>query len=181
MKRLTGWLLAALIFFPAFLFAQTETSDQSGLKWYSIEEAIKLNEKAPKKIFIDVYTDWCGWCKVMDKNTFSQTKIAEMLNTYYYPVKFNAEQKDSILFKGKTYRYIGNAGSRGYNELAATILKGQLSYPTVVFMDEEMNVIQPIPGYRAPGEMEPILKFFGTGAYKTVPWEEYMKSFKSEL
>lgn len=161
---------------------QTQTTVQptESLKWYTLEEAMELNKTKPRKIFIDVFTDWCGWCKVMDKNTFSQTKIAEILTQYYYPVKFNAEQQGDIVFKEKTYKFVSQ-GARGYHELAATMLNGQLSYPTVVYMDENLNIIQPIPGYQTPQQIEPILKFFGTGAYTTTPWEEYIKTFKSEL
>jgi thioredoxin-related protein len=180
MTRIYGWIIAAFLLPSSFVFAQEKNVETKEIKWYTIEEAIQLNEKSPKKIFIDVYTDWCGWCKVMDKNTFSQPRIAELLTTYYYPVKFNAEQKDSIVFKGKTYKFVGS-GMRGYHELAASILSGQMSYPTVVYMDEQMNVIQPIAGYQEPKQIEPILKFFGTGAYRETPWEEYLKNFKSEL
>jgi thioredoxin-related protein len=153
---------------------------QETLKWLSLQEAEKLMAKQPKKLFIDVYTDWCGWCKVMDQQTFQHPIIAKIINQYYYPVKLNAEQKEDLVFRGKTYKYIPN-GRSGYNELAAEILQGKLSYPTIVYMDENFNVIQAIPGFHKPTDIEPILKFFGTGAYKNIEWGEYQKSFKSEL
>jgi thioredoxin-related protein len=169
------------IFLILLFIALTGTlKAQETLKWLSLQEAEKLMTKQPKKLFIDVYTDWCGWCKVMDQQTFQHPIIAKIINQYYYPVKLNAEQKEDLVFRGKTYKYIPN-GRSGYNELAAEILQGKLSYPTIVYMDENFNVIQAIPGFYKPTDIEPILKYFGTGAYKNIEWGEYQKSFKSEL
>lgn len=153
---------------------------QHTLTWLSLQQAEKLMAQKPKKLFIDVYTDWCGWCKVMEQKTFQHPTISKIINQYYYPVKFNAEQKEDIVFRGKTYKYISN-GRSGYNELAAEMLQGKLSYPTIVYMDENFNIIQAIPGFYKPADIEPILKFFGTDAYKNTDWGEYQKSFKSEL
>lgn len=153
---------------------------QHTLTWVSLQQAEKLMAQKPKKLFIDVYTDWCGWCKVMEQKTLQHPTISKIINQYYYPVKFNAEQKEDIVFRGKTYKYIPN-GRNGYNELAAEMLQGKLSYPTIVYMDENFNIIQAIPGFYKPADIEPILKFFGTDAYKNTDWGEYLKSFKSEL
>lgn len=155
-------------------------AQQTKLNWMDftkLQDSMKLK---PKKVFIDVYTDWCGWCKVMDKNTFSHPQIAGILNKYFYLVKFNAEQTDKIVFKGKDYVFIPQ-GMRGYHELAAELMDNKMSYPTVVYLDENLNKIQAIPGYYKPEDIEPILKYFGSDAYKNIPWDEYQKNFKSEL
>ena len=67
MKRSILLLLIAVVLAPAAGIAQDV--QESKIKWISIEEAEKLNKENPKKIMIDVYTDWCGWCKKMDKDT----------------------------------------------------------------------------------------------------------------
>src|ERR1039457_1473955 len=69
---------------------------QKEIKWYTLQEALRLCAANPKKIFIDVYTDWCGWCKRMDAGTFKYPCIVELMNKYYYPVRFNAEIKDTF-------------------------------------------------------------------------------------
>lgn len=153
---------------------------QEAIQWLSLEQAEKANAQVPKKFFIDVYTDWCGWCKVMDAQTFQHPVVAKIINQYFYPVKFNAEQKTDITFNNKTYKYI-ESGRSGYNELAAEFLQGKLSYPTVVYLDENLAMIQPIAGFLKPAEIEPILKYFGTNAYKSIEWDKYVASFKSEL
>ncbi len=146
---------------------------QDKIQWYSIEQAEKLNEKNPKKIFIDVYTDWCGWCKRMDATTYQDPKIIQLLNNDFYSVRLNAEQKNDIEFKNKSYKYIAN-GSSGYNELAAVLLNGQLSFPTTVYLDENLNEIQPIPGYLTADKLEPILQFLGKDFYKKQTWEQFL-------
>jgi thioredoxin-related protein len=164
----------------AFSFNTYSQSESPLVKWYSIEEAIKLNEKNPKKIFVDVFTDWCGWCKTMDKNTFSNPQIAEYLNKYYYPVKLNAESKQDITYKGKVYKNNGT-GTRATHDFAIALLNGQLSYPSVVYMDGESKLLTAVPGYTTPADIEPILVFFGEDHYKTVKWEDFKSKFVSKL
>lgn len=165
----------------AFIFeSSSQEKAESAVNWMTFEEAVEKSKVEKRKIFIDVYTDWCGWCKVMDKNTFSQEDIAKYLNENYYNVKLDAEQKEDIEFRGQTFKFVAS-GRRGYHQLAAALLNNKLSYPTVVFLDEDFNMIQPLPGYQKPEQFEPIIKFIGGDHYKTTKWEEYMKDFDSEL
>jgi len=113
----------------------------------------------------------------MDKTTFLNPVIVEYINKNYLPVKFDAEQKTLINFQGKDYNFVKN-GRRGYHELAATITRGQLSYPTYVFLDEQMNVIQPVPGYQDEVTLEYILNYFGEDIYKKVPWKKFTEEYK---
>jgi thioredoxin-related protein len=146
------------------------------IKWMTLEEAMERNKTEKRKIFIDVYTEWCSWCKRMDKTTFTNRSVAQYVNSHYYPVRFDAEQQQDIVFRDKTYRFKKN-GSRGYHELAAEWLNNRLSYPTVVFLDENLNVIQPLPGYLESMKLEAILNYFGTDSHKTTPWETYERKF----
>jgi len=146
-------LFCLLLFLALNSYAQ-----KAKINWLSFEEAIALNKKNPKKILVDVYTNWCYYCKVMDKKTYSNSKVIAYINTHFYPVKLNAEQKDDITFNGKKYKYIAK-GRRGYHELAAAILEGKLSYPTTVFFDTKEQVITRLPGYLTVKNYEPILVF----------------------
>lgn len=144
------------------------------IKWYTLEEAVQLNKATKKKIIIDLYTDWCGWCKVMERNTFSNSKIVNYINKKFYPVKLNAETKESINFNDKRFDYISQ-GQKGYNEFALMITGGRLSYPSTVFIDEDSNIIQSIPGYLDAEKFYQILNYFGENRYKDTPWEVYEK------
>lgn len=148
------------------------------VKWMTLEEALEKSKTDKRKIFVDVYTDWCSWCKRMDSTTFISPAVAQYLNDHYYPVKFNAEQQKEIVFKDKTYQFKKN-GAKGYHELAAEWLNNRLSYPTVVFLDENQGTIQPLQGYQDAAKMEAVLNYFGTDSHKKTPWESYQKSFNS--
>lgn len=148
------------------------TAENAKIKWLTIEEAFALNQKNPKKIFIDVYTDWCGWCKVMDRETFSNPSVAEYISKNYYAVKLNAEQKEDIVLGKDKFVYVGQGG-RGYHQLAAALLKNQLSYPTVVFMNEKFQAIQPVPGYIKAPEFHQIITFIGGDHYGKEPFDQF--------
>lgn len=116
--------------------------------WMDIETVEKKMQENPKKVLVDVYTSWCGWCKRMDKDTFGNPEVVKLVNENFYAVKFNAESKKPVKYKGKTYDFDPRSGRKGSNSLAKVLLKGRLSYPTISFLDEEMNMINAYPGYK---------------------------------
>lgn len=150
---------------------------QNKIKWMTWEEAIEKNKVEKKKIFVDVYTDWCGWCKKMDMSTLSKDKIAIYMNKNYYSVKLDAQHKENITYKGVTYKFV-KQNNRGYHELAAMLLNGQMSFPSIVFLDEDLNLIQAIPGYQDELNFEMISTYFGQDFHKNLPWNRYVEAFQ---
>lgn len=144
------------------------------LKWMTWDEAVALasTEKNPKKVFIDVYTDWCGWCKRMDQDTFQNPEVAAYMSENFYMVKLDGEQKEPIVYKGQTYTFVPQ-GRNGYHQLAAALLQGRLSYPTVVFLDENLQMLSPVPGYQKPDAFLKVARYFGDNVYKEKDWENY--------
>lgn len=116
---------------------KSDPNEKKKIKWLSIEEAYELNKKEPRKIFIDVYTDWCGWCKKMDKDTFSDEKVAQFVNENFYAIKLNAENKDKIVLAQDTTTQQMIARSMGVS-----------GYPTIVYMKEDFKTIHAVPGYQ---------------------------------
>lgn len=149
------------------------------VKWITWEEAQAKAQKEPRKVIVDVYTQWCGWCKKMDATTFDEQGIADYINKNFYAVKFDAEMKSDINLNGRIYKYI-HTGSSGYHELAGEITFGKLSYPTIVFLDEKFNVLQPLPGYKDASSLMMIMKYFAENYYKTTPWKKYEEMFPKE-
>ncbi len=154
--------------------ALTRPAEPIGVQWMTIEEAVSLQKGERRKIFVEVYADGCSECKKMDLTTFGNAAVCDYLNQHYYPVRFNAEEKESIDYKGKTYRYERTA-TTGHHELAAEWLLNRLNFPTCVFLDENLNLIQPIPGYQDAEKLLTILEYFGTDSHRTTPWETFEK------
>jgi thioredoxin-related protein len=157
--------------------AQATDTKNNEIHWISFEEAEAKMKQKPKKVIVDIYTSWCGWCKVMDKKTYSNDSLIRFVNENYYAVKFDAEQKSPVSFQGKQWAY---SAQNRVNELAVQLLQGRMSYPTTVFMDENFQNVQPVPGYLELFQMESILKYMGGGHHKTTPWEEWQHGFKAQ-
>lgn len=184
-----GLLMAISAVTAPGVFAQAHEQAPAGaaegkspVQWLTWEEAVEKNKTEKKKIFVDVFTDWCGWCKVMDRNTFSEAEVAKLLNEEFYAVKFNAEQTADVVFNNVTFKYIAMNGGRGVHQLAAALLNNQLSYPNFVFLDEDFKIIpvfpgyQSLPGYRKPEEFHIFLDFVGNDVYKKMRIDDFQKT-----
>ncbi len=154
---------------------------EESVNWLTFEEAVKLQQTAPRKMMVDVYTSWCGWCKVMDKKTFSHPVIRRQLNEEFYAVKLDAEQREPIKIGPNEFKYVETEGSRGYNELAVALLQGQMSFPTVVFLDEKMQLIQPVPGYQEAATMETILDYIEGDHYRSTDWSAFSATHRGQV
>lgn len=182
-------LLIAALLVPALAQAQTTAKPaehKSPIHWMSMEEAQAAAKKSAKPLFVDVYTSWCGPCKMLDAKTFQDPKLAAYVNEHFYPVKFNAESGDPVTFKGQKfenpdYNPAMVNGRNGTHHLTYQIanVQGRIAYPTVVYLDSDLNVLAPVQGLMTPDQMEPILVYFGEGHYKNQEYQAFLGGFKS--
>jgi len=169
-----------IILAAIFIVTAIAVQAQEKVKWVGFEEAVELNKKDPKPILVDLYTDWCGWCKRMDKDTYSNEVIAKYINENYYAVKMDGEGKEDIQYKDKTFKFVQQGRSK-YHEFAAAIMNGKMSYPSTAFFNAEQQLLQTVPGYLSKEKFEKILAFFGGGNEGKEEWPAFEKNFKSAL
>ena len=170
------------------LFLTVNTITAQKINWVSFEEAVALQKKNPKKILIDMYTNWCGPCKMLDRNTFQNKDVAAYINKHYYAVKFNAEGNEEVSFKGKTFsnpKYDPKKEFRRNSAHQLTYYFRVQAYPTVVFLDEEGNMLTGVRGYKNPQQLELYLKLFKNDDHKDMKtqaaFNEYYKAFKPQF
>jgi thioredoxin-related protein len=164
---------SSILIITLVLFSTVSTSifSTSTIKWLTFEQAIDVAKKEKRKVIIDVYTDWCGWCKKMDATTFSHPKIVEYINKKYYAVKLNAESDKSFNFKGQKVTE---------RQLASQFFK-VTAYPTTVYLDENFDLISPVPGFWEAREYDKVIHFFGEDQFKKQTWDDFQKSYKSSF
>lgn len=174
-------LLVALGLFSLVISAQE-------INWLTLDEALKSQKKQPKKIMMDVYTSWCGPCKMLDKNTFHNQDVVNYVNKHYYAVKFDAEGNDVVTYDNKTFDNPGYNPANANRRNAAHKLTMYLqvsAYPTIVFFDETGKMLAPIKGYKDPQGLELYLKLFKNDHHKDMDTQakftDYATNFKPEF
>ena len=162
------WILTITTWF-------TPLNAQENVQYVSIDQVQQVAKSQKKKVLIEIFTNWSDGFRQLERTTMTQPHIVRYLNENFTVVKFDAETKNDVNFKNKTYHYVSQSGV-GFNELAAELLKRQMVYPTFVFLDEDLNEIQTIQ-YRSPDQFEMTITYFGGNNHKNMPWKKYEKAY----
>jgi thioredoxin-related protein len=158
------------------------------INWISLNKALELQKENPKKIMMDVYTNWCGPCKLLDKKTFQNKDVIAYVNKNYYAVKFNGEGNEIINYKGVSYSNPNYDKTKANKKNSSHEFSNYMQirgFPTIAFWDEKSDLIAPLTGFYKPQELELYLKLFLNDKYKEITtqekFKEYSKAFKAEF
>ena len=132
--------LKFLLFIPILIATTPSTIEtKTEVNWTDFNTGFQQAQAEGKIAVIDCYTDWCGWCKKMDKNTFAVDSIAKRLNKDYISIKFNPEKPGSY--------YTGSDTLNGQQLLLALSNNKPGGYPTTFFFVPQTNQMFQVPGY----------------------------------
>jgi thioredoxin-related protein len=152
-------MLLAIFALRSLLFA----GENSNLRWHNFNEGITEAKKTNKKVLIDVYTDWCSWCKKMDASTYSDKEVTEYLGERYVLIKLNAESEKKLSYKDKQYTE---------RELAAAF--GISGYPSTLFLKSDGEPITIYPGFADAKRFKDVLSFIAEDHYLTKKFQDYV-------
>ena len=170
-------------FLILILFFSSDLTFSQNIKWMSLEKALEAQKVLPKKIIMDVYTTWCGPCRLLDKKTFGNPDVSRYISQNFYAVKFNAEGDEEIFFYDKKFSNPNyNPDRKGRNSTHDfTKFLGIKGYPTIIFFSEEGDPIIPLTGYFNVRQIEPYLKMIKRGDYAVFKdsddIEKYIENF----
>lgn len=179
MKHFT--LILLTLFAVNISFSQTDK-----INWVSVNELEALQKKEPRKVMIDVYTKWCGPCKMMMAQTFTDPEVIDFINKKFYAVKFDAEGNEKIKFLGYDFSNEGynpeKAGRNSTHEFTSAIapVNGRIAYPTIVYMDENLKIITPVQGFMRAPQILPLLNYMSDGAYAEVAYDKYLEGIQAK-
>jgi len=135
----------------------------NSLSWKTFDEGIVLAGKTNKKLLVDVYTDWCTWCKKMDSDVYTDKGVIDVLNGSFILMKLNAESDKTVHYQGRSITE---------TEFARTV--GVTGYPSTLFFDSSGKPITLLPGYVPAPKFVPVLRYIGDDHYQTVSFEDYL-------
>lgn len=123
------------------------------VKWYSYDEGMARAKDSGKKVFLNFYADWCGFCKKMDNSTFKDSTVVGYLQENFIAIKVNSDKQRDIAAK----YYV-----RGL--------------PTSWFLSEDGEKISSLPRFSPPEELINILRFINTESYLKMKYSEFVKN-----
>ncbi len=171
------WGLCLSIFMAASAAAQEPAT---AINWQSWESAVQQQEESDLPILLFVYTDWCALCKRTNEQCWADPGLARFINTHFLPVRINAASTDPIAYQGQTYHFVRKQ-SLGYHAFIAHLMKGQLSFPGLIFLGPGQELLQTFTGFQAPPQMERLLTYFGQGHYRQVPWTTFERQYQLQI
>lgn len=174
MRKYLSFLLLTIA--VSLLFAFRFEKKKSKMQWQNVEQTSQQYQIEKKPIIIDLYTDWCHYCKVMDETIYANDSVSNYIAQHFYASKLNAEDKKDLVWMGKKYKYVAKYK---VHELAILLTKGSLVYPTTIIIPPTGEPLI-IGGAQPINEIESYLKYYGSGSYQTKTYAEFNKMFSSK-
>ncbi|MCR5066251.1 MAG: thioredoxin family protein [Bacteroidales bacterium] len=173
MRKILILLFAAMLASSAF----------AQVNWSTMEKASQVDTKTNKKLFfVDFSTSWCGWCKKMDRETFSDPVVSAILNKYYIPVHFDAEGNASFTWNGTKYSNTQHPGQKAQTHPFTRAILGQkFGFPSFALFNKEGGLIQILQGYQNAYDFSMVLWFFCSGDNNKYTFAEYQQIFQEEI
>ncbi|HLP18497.1 MAG TPA: thioredoxin family protein [Bacteroidota bacterium] len=153
-------VVAVLVMGSATVSAQT---------WESFNAGMEKAKAQKKTVLVDIYTDWCSWCKKMDANVYTDAKVKDYLKKKYTIIKLNAESTTPIMYKGKQMSPAEFAQGMGVT-----------GYPATLFMKSNGDGITLVPGYAEAPKFLEILTYIGENRWERQKFEDYLKEIGSK-
>ncbi len=134
------------------------------LEWAAFNAGLEQAKASHKKVLVDVYTDWCGWCKKMDANVYSEHAVKAYLSKNFVVVKMNAEGSGTLRYKGQEFTPAQLAAAFGVN-----------GYPATLFLKEDSEPITVLPGYVEAPMFLNVLSYIAENQYEKKQFNDYLQ------
>lgn len=175
MRKVSFWLLFAFFYTALLLPAYTPTG-KKGVQWQPVSAVARQLPPNGQPVLVDVYTDWCTYCKLMDATTWQHDSVVAYVQANFLPIKLNAESKDSLLWEGQAYAYLPRFK---VHQLAVKLLRGNMVYPSTVIIPAQGDW-QVIPGAIKAKDLELVLKYYGSRSNERMDFEHFQRQFRGQ-
>ncbi len=133
------------------------------VRWASFNDGMATARAEHKMVMVDVYTDWCVWCKKLDKEVYPDPRVSSAIASQFVPIKVNAESGSTIEFNGVRMteeQFARQAGVTGY--------------PTVLFLDDQGKVVTTLPGFLPADRFVRVLQYVSEHRYREQSLDDFL-------
>lgn len=160
------FLLSAPLIAPSLAHAQTAAEPVEDVDWLPMPEAMAQAQESGKKLLVDVYAPWCGWCTRLQTDTYTDPEVQALVREHFVVARLNIDvQDDSLQFREFT---LSSA------ELAAGL--GASGTPTTVFLEPSTDYITRVPGFIQAEEFREVLRYIAGGTYGEQNFQEWKEA-----
>ena len=133
--------------------------------WHGWNDGLSAAVRSGKPVIVDVYTDWCGWCKRMDRDVYARSDVGDYLNHHFVMVRLNAESGERVQYSGRTLT--ARSLASGFDVTG---------YPTTIFLKCDGTHLVNVPGYVPAEKFMKLVRYIGDGHMERgESWEEYSR------
>jgi len=164
------------IYFGIVLLMASSVLGQNKVRWTSWDVVNEKISKGDKKFIVYFYFDGCKWCRYMEDYTFTSDHLSRFINNNFYPFRINAASSDKIVISDHAYTSL-RIGKYDFHELATEMLAGNMSFPSIVFLDEQFKKLAVYDQYIDSPNFEMLLSFYAGDHHKRTMWRKFANNY----
>lgn len=135
------------------------------VNWQAYDKGVAKAKDAKKFVFVQFFATWCGYCRKMDNEVFTDPTVKAALDKDFVTVRVTESSEHKVKFQ-----------DQNVTEKQLTQMSQVQGFPTFLIMDSEGKAIGKIPGYISSQDIKGILQYVSSASYKTMDFKKFKET-----